>query len=138
MRPQLPLSAHRASSPPGKPLIYGAIQKFEGQVSVFNYRGGPNYRDLFPQPPPPGEVPSCAEGGVLGVLPGVIGCMQATEAIKVTRRPPPALYPPLSPPPLPPSGSHHTTVSRLLWCAVSVPGRARKVRRHPLGASLDL
>ena len=66
-----------------KPLIYGAIQKFEGQVSVFNYRGGPNYRDLFPEPPPPGEVPSCAEGGVLGVLPGVIGCMQATEAIKV-------------------------------------------------------
>ena len=67
----------------GKPLIYGAIQKFEGQVSVFNYKGGPNYRDLFPEPPPPGEVPSCAEGGVLGVLPGVIGCMQATEAIKV-------------------------------------------------------
>ena len=67
----------------GKPLIYGAVQKFEGQVSVFNYRGGPNYRDLFPEPPPPGEVPSCAEGGVLGVLPGVIGVMQATEAVKV-------------------------------------------------------
>ena len=67
----------------GKPLVYGAIQKFEGQVSVFNYRGGPNYRDLFPEPPPPGEVPSCAEGGVLGILPGVIGCMQATEAIKI-------------------------------------------------------
>ena len=67
----------------GKPLIYGAVQKFEGQVSVFNYRGGPNYRDLFPEPPPPGEVPSCAEGGVLGILPGVIGCLQATEAIKV-------------------------------------------------------
>ena len=67
----------------GKPLIYGAIQKFEGQVSVFNYQGGPNYRDLFPEPPPPGEVPSCAEGGVLGVLPGVIGCLQATEAVKV-------------------------------------------------------
>lgn len=66
-----------------KPLIYGAIQKFEGQVSVFNYKGGPNYRDLFPDPPPPGEVPSCAEGGVLGILPGVIGCLQATEAIKV-------------------------------------------------------
>lgn len=61
----------------------GAVQKFEGQVSVFNYRGGPNYRDLFPEPPPPGEVPSCAEGGVLGVLPGVIGCLQATEAIKL-------------------------------------------------------
>ena len=72
----------------GKPLIYGAIQKFEGQVSVFNYNGGPNYRDLFPEPPPPGEVPSCAEGGVLGVLPGVIGCMQATEAIKVALKVP--------------------------------------------------
>jgi molybdopterin/thiamine biosynthesis adenylyltransferase/rhodanese-related sulfurtransferase len=66
-----------------RPLVYGAVQKFEGQVSLFNYRGGPNYRDLFPHPPPPGEVPSCAEGGVLGVLPGVIGCLQATEAIKV-------------------------------------------------------
>ena len=67
----------------GKPLVYGAIQKFEGQVSVFNYGGGPNYRDLFPEPPPPGEVPSCAEGGVLGILPGVVGCMQATEAVKI-------------------------------------------------------
>jgi adenylyltransferase/sulfurtransferase len=67
----------------GKPLIYGAVQKFEGQVSVFNYRGGPNYRDIFPEPPPPGEVPSCSEAGVLGVLPGVIGTLQATEAIKV-------------------------------------------------------
>ena len=67
----------------GKPLVYGAIQAFEGQVSVFNYNGGPNYRDLFPEPPPPDEVPSCAEGGVLGILPGVIGCIQATEAIKV-------------------------------------------------------
>lgn len=67
----------------GKPLVYGAVQKFEGQVSVFNYRGGPNYRDLFAEPPPPGEVPSCAEGGVLGVLPGVIGMLQATEAIKI-------------------------------------------------------
>lgn len=67
----------------GKPLVYGAVQKFEGQVSVFNYRGGPNYRDLFPEPPPPGSVPSCAEGGVIGVLPGVIGVMQATEAIKL-------------------------------------------------------
>ena len=67
----------------GKPLVYGAVQKFEGQVSVFNYRGGPNYRDLFPEPPPPGSVPSCAEGGVIGVLPGVIGVMQATEALKL-------------------------------------------------------
>jgi len=66
-----------------KPLVYGAVQKFEGQVSLFNYRGGPNYRDLFPEPPPPGSVPSCAEGGVLGVLPGLVGTLQATEAIKV-------------------------------------------------------
>ena len=65
-----------------KPLVYGAVQQFEGQVSLFNYRGGPNYRDIFPIPPPPGGVPSCAEGGVLGVLPGVIGTLQATEAIK--------------------------------------------------------
>ncbi len=67
----------------GKPNIYGSIYKFEGQASVFNYRGGPNYRDLYPEPPPPGAVPSCAEGGVLGVLPGVIGCIQATETLKV-------------------------------------------------------
>ena len=67
----------------GKPNIYGSIYKFEGQASVFNYRGGPNYRDLFPEPPPPGMVPSCAEGGVLGVLPGVIGGIQATETLKV-------------------------------------------------------
>jgi len=67
----------------GKPNIYGSIFKFEGQASVFNYQNGPNYRDLFPDPPPPGLVPSCAEGGVLGVLPGVIGAIQATETIKV-------------------------------------------------------
>lgn len=66
-----------------KPLIYGAIQRFSGQVSVFNYRGGPSYRDIFPTPPPPHLAPNCAEAGVLGVLPGVIGTIQATEAIKV-------------------------------------------------------
>ena len=66
-----------------KPFIYGSILWFEGQVSVFNYQGGPTYRDLFPEPPPPGAVPSCAEGGVLGVLCGVIGSLQATETIKV-------------------------------------------------------
>ena len=67
----------------GKPNVYGSIFKFEGQASVFNYRGGPNYRDLYPEPPPPGLVPSCAEGGVLGVLPGVIGAIQATETLKI-------------------------------------------------------
>ena len=71
-----------------KPNVYGSIFRFEGQVSVFNYtdatgKTGPNYRDLFPSPPPPGMVPSCAEGGVLGVLPGIIGSMQANEVIKV-------------------------------------------------------
>lgn len=66
-----------------KPLVYGAILRFEGQASVFNYQGGPNYRDLLPVPPAPGDVPSCAEGGVLGVLPGIIGCIQATETLKL-------------------------------------------------------
>lgn len=68
--------------------VYGSIFRFEGQVSVFNYLNedgtrGPNYRDMFPEPPPPGLVPNCAEGGVLGVLPGIIGSMQASEVIKV-------------------------------------------------------
>ncbi|MCL4108630.1 UNVERIFIED_CONTAM: hypothetical protein GTU68_006948 [Idotea baltica] len=72
----------------GKPLVYGSIFQFEGQVSVFNLENpdgsfGPSYRDLFPEPPPPGMVPSCSEGGVLGVLPGIIGSMQANEAIKI-------------------------------------------------------
>jgi adenylyltransferase/sulfurtransferase len=67
----------------GKPLIYGSIYRFEGQASVFYAKEGPCYRCLFPEPPPPGLVPSCAEGGVLGVLPGTIGTIQATEAIKM-------------------------------------------------------
>ncbi|MEQ8540029.1 MAG: molybdopterin-synthase adenylyltransferase MoeB [Coleofasciculus sp. D1-CHI-01] len=67
----------------GKPNVYGSILRFEGQASVFNYEDGPNYRDLFPEPPPPGMVPSCAEGGVLGILPGIIGLIQATEAVKI-------------------------------------------------------
>ncbi len=66
----------------GKPYVYGSIFRFEGQVSVFHAKEGPCYRCLYPEPPPPGLVPSCAEGGVLGVLPGVIGVIQATEAIK--------------------------------------------------------
>ena len=66
-----------------KPNVYGSIFRFEGQATVFNYQDGPNYRDLYPEPPPPGMVPSCAEGGVLGVLPGIIGTIQATEAIKI-------------------------------------------------------
>lgn len=71
-----------------KPLIYGSVFRYEGQVSVFNFKNkdgkfGPNYRDLFPEPPPPNVVPNCAEGGVLGVLPGIIGNLQAAEVIKV-------------------------------------------------------
>lgn len=66
-----------------KPLVFGAISQFEGQLSVFNYNNGPSYRCLFPEPPPAGEVPNCAEAGVLGVLPGIIGTLQATEAIKI-------------------------------------------------------
>ncbi|MEM1215715.1 MAG: molybdopterin-synthase adenylyltransferase MoeB [Bacteroidota bacterium] len=71
-----------------KPCVYGSIYRFEGQVSVFNAqladgKRSPNYRDLYPTPPPPAQVPNCAEGGVLGVLPGIIGAMQANEAIKI-------------------------------------------------------
>jgi sulfur-carrier protein adenylyltransferase/sulfurtransferase len=67
----------------GKPNVYGSIFRFDGQVSIFATKGGPCYRCLYPEPPPPGLVPSCAEGGVLGVLPGVVGTIQATEAIKL-------------------------------------------------------
>ena len=72
----------------GKPNVYASIFQFEGQVSVFNYRNsngitGPNYRDLYPAPPPPGLVPNCAEAGVLGVLPGIIGSLQGLEVIKI-------------------------------------------------------
>ena len=66
-----------------KPNVYGSIFRFEGQATVFNYQEGPNYRDLYPEPPPPGMVPSCAEGGVLGVLCGIIGTIQATETVKI-------------------------------------------------------
>jgi sulfur-carrier protein adenylyltransferase/sulfurtransferase len=67
----------------GKPNVYGSIFRFEGQISVFGYPGGPCYRCLYPEPPPPGLVPSCAEGGVLGVLPGIVGTIQAAETLKL-------------------------------------------------------
>ncbi len=67
----------------GKPNVYGSIFRFEGQASVFATREGPCYRCLYPEPPPPGMVPSCAEGGVLGILPGLVGVIQATEVIKL-------------------------------------------------------
>ena len=67
----------------GKPNVYGSIFRFEGQATVFAYEGGPCYRCLYPEPPPPGLVPSCAEGGVLGILPGIIGLIQATETVKL-------------------------------------------------------
>jgi molybdopterin/thiamine biosynthesis adenylyltransferase/rhodanese-related sulfurtransferase len=67
----------------GKPNVYGSIFRFEGQAAVFATKNGPCYRCLYPEPPPPGLVPSCAEGGVLGILPGVIGAIQATEAVKL-------------------------------------------------------
>ncbi|PHS67525.1 MAG: dinucleotide-utilizing protein [Flavobacterium sp.] len=67
----------------GKPLVYAGIYKFEGQVSVFNYKGGPSYRCLFPNPPKEGAIPNCSEVGVLGVLPGIIGTLQANEVLKM-------------------------------------------------------
>lgn len=67
----------------GKPYVYGSILRFEGQASVFHAKEGPCYRCLYPEPPPPGLVPSCAEGGVLGILPGIVGLLQANEVIKL-------------------------------------------------------
>ena len=98
-----------------KPNVYGSIFRFEGQASVFNYQGGPNYRDLFPEPPPPGMVPSCAEGGVLGVLCGIIGTIQATEAIKIIL------------------GTGTTLSGRLLvYDALNMKFRELKVRPNPV------
>lgn len=98
----------------GKPNVYGSIFKFEGQASVFNHQGGPNYRDLYPEPPPPGLVPSCAEGGVLGILPGVIGCIQATETVKILL------------------GRGNTLSGRLLlYDALGMKFRELKLRRDP-------
>jgi len=97
-----------------KPNVYGSIFRFEGQCTVFAYRGGPCYRCLYPEPPPPGLVPSCAEGGVLGILPGLIGTMQATEAIKIV------------------IGKGEPLVGRLvLFDALAMRFRELKLRRNP-------
>jgi len=97
-----------------KPYAYGSIFRFEGQASVFATEGGPCYRCLYPEPPPPGLVPSCAEGGVLGVLPGVIGTIQATEAIKLAL------------------GGGRTLVGRLLlYDAWTMRFRELKLQRDP-------
>jgi adenylyltransferase/sulfurtransferase len=98
----------------GKPNAYGSIFRFEGQASVFAFPGGPCYRCLYPEPPPPGLVPSCAEGGVLGVLPGVIGTIQATETIKLIL------------------GAGQPLVGRLLlYDAFNMRFRELKLRRDP-------
>ncbi|NUM55842.1 MAG: molybdopterin-synthase adenylyltransferase MoeB [Candidatus Hydrogenedentes bacterium] len=98
----------------GKPNIYGSIYRFEGQASVFATKGGPCYRCLFSEPPPPGAVPSCAEGGVLGILPGVIGCIQATEAIKLIL------------------GKGRPLIGRLLlYDALEMKFREVKIKRNP-------
>ncbi len=99
----------------GKPNVYGSIFRFEGQVTVFHpAAGGPCYRCLYPAPPPPGLVPSCAEGGVLGVLPGIIGTMQATEVIKLI------------------TGIGETLIGRLvLYDALTMRFRELKLRRNP-------
>jgi adenylyltransferase/sulfurtransferase len=98
----------------GKPNCYGSIFKFEGQASVFAVEGGPCYRCLFPEPPPPGSVPSCAEGGVIGVLPGIIGLIQATEAIKLIL------------------GQGETMVGRLLlYDALAMKFRQVKLKKNP-------
>jgi adenylyltransferase/sulfurtransferase len=98
----------------GKPNVYGSVFRFEGQASVFSTKDGPCYRCLFPEPPPPGMVPSCAEGGVLGVLPGLIGTIQATEAIKLIL------------------GIGEPLVGRLLLVdALGAQFRTVKVRRNP-------
>lgn len=97
-----------------KPNIYGSIYRFDGLATVFNPPDGPCYRCLYPEPPPPGMVPSCAEGGVLGVLPGVIGTIQATEAIKIL------------------AGIGRTLVGRLMvYDALQMTFRELKIRKDP-------
>ena len=98
----------------GKPNVYGSIFRFEGQATVFAYPGGPCYRCLYSEPPPPGLVPSCAEGGVLGILPGLIGLVQATEAVKLIL------------------GTGELLVGRLmLYDALAMRFRELKLRRNP-------
>jgi molybdopterin/thiamine biosynthesis adenylyltransferase/rhodanese-related sulfurtransferase len=98
----------------GKPNVYGSIFRFEGQASVFATRDGPCYRCLYPEPPPPGLVPSCAEGGVLGILPGLIGIIQATETIKLIL------------------GSGESLIGRLLLVdALAMRFRELKLRKNP-------
>jgi len=98
----------------GKPNVYGSIFRFEGQASVFAAKDGPCYRCLYPEPPPPGLVPSCAEGGVLGILPGLVGLIQATEVIKLIL------------------GSGQPLIGRLLLVdALSMKFRELKLRKNP-------
>ncbi|MGH9718285.1 MAG: molybdopterin-synthase adenylyltransferase MoeB [Candidatus Acidiferrales bacterium] len=98
----------------GKPNVYGSIFRFEGQVTIFGYPGGPCYRCLYPEPPPPGLVPSCAEGGVLGVLPGIVGTIQACETLKLI------------------IGKGEPMVGRLmLFDALAMKFRELKLRRNP-------
>ncbi len=98
----------------GRPNVYASVFKFEGQVSVFGAEGGPCYRCLFEQPPPPGLVPSCAEGGVLGILPGLLGTMQAVEALKLLL------------------GAGDSLIGRLLLVdALAMRFRELKVRKNP-------
>jgi sulfur-carrier protein adenylyltransferase/sulfurtransferase len=100
----------------GKPYVWGSIYRFEGQVSVFWNEHGPNYRDLYPEPPPPGMVPSCAEGGVLGVLCASIGSIMVTEAIKLI------------------TGIGETLLGRLMvYDALEMTYRTIKVRKDPAG-----
>jgi adenylyltransferase/sulfurtransferase len=98
----------------GKPNVYGSIFRFEGQITVFGYPGGPCYRCLYPEPPPPGLVPSCAEGGVLGVLPGIVGTIQAAETLKLIM------------------GNGQPLIGRLLLLdALAMKFRELKLRKNP-------
>jgi adenylyltransferase/sulfurtransferase len=98
----------------GKPNVYGSIFRFEGQASVFATPRGPCYRCLYPEPPPPGTVPSCAEGGVLGILPGLVGVIQATEAVKLIL------------------GAGEPLIGRLLLVdALNMQFRTLKLRKNP-------